>query len=315
MLIAAIGIYLFDILWKIIGIFSDVILVLIFSWLLSFVLEPIVKKINLVTKIPKIIAAILVYVFFFAVIALAIFLLIPTVSNQITTLSKIIPTFLNDAPDFINRLIETFFSSLNNAVSFLPSVAQFLFLTFIVFVISFYLIIDKDRINDELLSLAPTAWHEKIIFFQKVIDNAFASFLRVQLTFGVISGVVTLFILSVFGISFTATASLLAGLFATVPLIGPILAIVPPVFVAFIENPGKAIVIFVILLIIQQFIFNVLGPKLLSGAFKIHPVIVLISFLVGAKIAGPAGAILAIPALGILTVVFRELSRYYLGKK
>lgn len=315
LLIAAVGIYLFGILWQVIGVFSDVIIVLIFSWLLSFMLEPVVKKISQAIRLSKTLAAILVYVFFFFLIALAIFLLIPTVTDQIKTLSEIVPNYLKNAPDFINRWGDMFFSSLNNAIGFLPSVAQFLFLIFIVFIISFYLIVDKEKINDELMSLTPKNWREKIEFFQKVIDNAFSSFLRVQLTFGIISGVLTWLILSILGIQFATTAAVLAGIFAVIPLIGPILAIIPPVFVAFVTEPQRAILIFIILLVAQQFIFNVLGPKLLSGAFKIHPIVVLISFLVGAKIAGPIGAVFAIPVLGILIVVFHELSRYRFESK
>lgn len=315
LLIAAVGIYLLRIVWQVFGTFSDILIILIISWLLSFILEPIVEKIHNISHIPKTISAIITYVIMAGLFGLGIFLLIPIVSSQVETLSKILPSHLQSAPQFVSKWSDTLISSLNNSFSVISSVAQFLFSIFIILILSFYFVIEKDLIHTELFSFIPKKWHQNTRFFLNAIDTSFASFLRVQLLFGVISGIITWIVLKILGVDFAAFASLLSGIFAIIPLVGPILAIIPPILVAFITDPGKAVIAFAILLIAQQVIFNVVGPKLFSKAFKLDPIIILISFLVGGKIAGTMGAIFAIPVLGIIAVVAKKLWRHYLEEK
>jgi predicted PurR-regulated permease PerM len=51
----------------------------------------------------------------------------------------------------------------------------------------------------------------------------------------------------------------------------------------------------------------------MGKAFKLHPIIILLSFVIGAKIAGPLGAVFAIPVLGIIGIIFRELGHYFIN--
>lgn len=310
--IVALSIHLFEIAWQIVGVFSDIIIILVVSWLLSFILEPLVDKINHLAKIPKVWTALIIYIFVLMILTAAVFLFIPAITVQIKSLAEIIPRFLSQSPSFLNRWSDMLISSLNSSITIIPSVAQFFFSIFIVLIISFYFIIDKGKINEEIFCLVPKKWHERLRFFQRIIGQSFASFLRVQLIFGITSGIITWLILRILGIDFAASIAFLAGIFAVIPLIGPFLSLIPPVFIALIADPAKAVIIFIILLIFQQFLFNVLGPRLLGQAFKLHPIVVLLSFLIGLKLGGGVGAILAIPVLGILAVAFRQFYRQLL---
>jgi len=71
----------------------------------------------------------------------------------------------------------------------------------------------------------------------------------------------------------------------------------------------------VILLLAQQIIFNIWGPKFIGKAFKIHPIVVLLSFIVGFKIAGVMGAIFAIPVISIIILVIRDLGHHFISPK
>lgn len=311
-LILAVGIHLFQIGWQILGQFSDILLILVSAWLLSFVLEPVVDFINRLTKLPRIWSTLLTYSLISGIFAAAIFLLIPTVTNQIELLNKILPKFLESAPAYITNLSGALSGYLSNSLLVIASIAQFFFYFFIALIISFYFIVDREKLNNELFDLTPKKWHKNLEFVKTVINSTFASFLRVQIIFGIISGVSTWLILRIIGIDFAATAGLLAGIFAIIPLVGPILAIIPPVFVTILIDPAVTLLVFVILLAIQQVTFNIIGPKLLGRSFKVHPIIILVSFLVGSKIAGGIGAIFAIPVLGIIIIVFRRLGHHFL---
>ena len=171
--------------------------------------------------------------------------------------------------------------------------------------LSFYFIIDQNKINREFFSLVPDTWHETLIFIEKVISDTFISFFRVQFFYGILIATVTWLVMYLFGIGFAVSVAFLAGLFAIVPLIGPLLAIILPVAVALLAGSLKAMLVGVILFIAQQIIFNVIGPRLLGKAFSLHPAIILLSLLIGLKFGGAFGAVFAIPVLGIAVVMIR----------
>ncbi|MCL5970707.1 MAG: AI-2E family transporter [Patescibacteria group bacterium] len=315
LLTIAVGIYLLQFAWGFLGNFSDVIIVLVLSWLLSFVLDPAVDKVSALFKISRTMAAIIIYALLTAIIALTLLLLIPAVSYQFDALSKIVPKYLDNSPKFVQKWDRDLISTLDNAASLIPSVANFLFLLLIVLIISFYLIVDNDKIEKEIYDLIPEKWKKNVKAIEGIINATFASFLRVQITFALINGILTWAVLSILGIDFAASTAVASGILTIIPMIGPILAILPPIFISFIIDPARAIAVFIILLIAQQIIFNIWGPKFMGKVFKVHPIVVLLSFIIGFKVAGIMGAIFAIPVISIVILIIRDLGHHFISSK
>ena len=307
----AVVLYLIGFFWQILNGFSDIIIILLFSWLLSFVLEPTVHKISRITKFSLATSALITYLLVLTALILVVFLFIPVVAGQFEMLSVIIPNYLESSPSFLQKWNENILNSLYGYVAYVPSIASFLFSALIIFIISFYFIVDKKRISSEIYGLIPQKWHDDVIFVRKIVNDTFSSFIHVQLIFGLISGFATWIVLRIFGINFAASLGLLSGVLSAIPVVGPIFAIIPPIVVSLIEDPTKAIFVFAILLVMQQLVFNIWGPKFIGKTFSIHPIIVFISFLLGFKFAGLAGAIFAIPVMSIITIIIRELSYLY----
>lgn len=312
LLTIAVGLYVLQILWQVLGLFSDAIIIVFSAWIVSFILGPLVHRIEKWTRVPKIVAAGIVYTFFFGLLILTVILFIPAISHQMQTLGKVLPQYLASFPVFVNQFTNNSFTYIQNSLPLLPSVAQFLFTVFLVLIVSFYLVIDKDHIQAELYNLLPKKWHHHADFFGELVDSTFGSFLRVQLIFGLVAGIATWILLRILGIDFAASTAVVAGVLTTIPLVGPILGIIPPVFVAFLVDPARGLIVFLVILAMQQVLFNIVGPKLLGNALKLHPIIVLLSFIVGFKLFGPLGAVFAVPVLGILAVILHRLSKHFL---
>ncbi|HSX40286.1 MAG TPA: AI-2E family transporter [Candidatus Saccharimonadales bacterium] len=311
LLIIAVVIYLLQIAWQIFDHFSDIIIMFIIAWLLSFILEPVVQYVSRFTRLSIAWATLIVYISLAVILGGFIYLFTPELTSQFQTLTRIIPDYLASSPKFIQHAADSIFASMNNFVYYVPNVAQFLFSLFITLIISIYFIVDKDHINDEIMVVIPKKWHSDVRYVQRVISDTFASFLRVQLIFGIMAGIATFIVLLAFGVDFAASTAILAGILTVIPLVGPILGIIPPVMVGFITDPSRVIFIFVILLIIQQVIFNVIGPRLMGKTLHLHPVVVLVSFLVGLKVGGAVGGVFAVPVLGAIIIILRQVSRYY----
>lgn len=313
LLIIAVGSYVVSLAWtSVISKFLDLFAVLLSAWLLSFALIPVAGRIQKLLKSSKLIATIITYILILIILSLVSIVYFPIVISQSLSLTGIFPQYLKTAPPVLVSFIESLNSQIGNSVIFIPSVAQFLFSAIITLILSFYFIVDREKINREFYNLVPRPWHDFLHFTEKVINDTFVSFLRVQLFFAISTGVLTWIVLRLFSIDFAASLALLSGVFAFIPLIGPFLALIPPVLVALLSDPVKALMIAGILLVAQQIIFNVIGPKLLGQAFKLHPVIILLSFLVGLQFAGNLGAVFAIPVLGISAVMIRKFGHYLL---
>lgn len=312
LLIVAVGIYIFQAIWQVLGNFSDILVMLISAWLLSFILEPVVDTTTRFLK-SKVYGALLVYLLFLALLGVTMFFFVPQISAQMQALFVVLPKYLSSFPAVVHKWGDIINSSLYSSVFLIPSVANFFFYAAIAVVVSFYFIVDKERINRELYNLLPKKWHKEAYFVQTVINTTFASFLRVQLVFALLAGFTTWFILRILNIDFAASTAVISGVFTIIPLVGPVLAFIPPVIVAAIVDPTRAIIVGVAIIVLQQIIFNVVGPRLMGKAFKMHPIVVLLSLLVGIKIAGGAGAVFAIPALGIILVVIHRLSRHFIN--
>ena len=306
LLVIAVGSYVLGLAWIVLGQFSDILMVILVSWLLSFLLDPVVDMIQKYLRLSKIISTSLTYVLLSAFIVAIGFIYIPLVSSQIIILVNLVPGYLSSAPAILNNLNSSIISQLENSIAIIPSIAQFFFSAFIVLILSFYFIIDQKKLNRELFNLVPKNWHNNLEFTEKVINDTFVSFFRVQFFYGISTALVTWVVLSLFGTGFAISVAFLAGVFAIIPLIGPVLAIILPVLVALLIDPFKALMVGLILFAIQQVIFNIIGPKLLGKAFRLHPAIILISLLIGLKFAGALGAIFAIPILGIGVVMVRK---------
>lgn len=310
LLIIATGSYVFSIAWGVLSKFLDLFVILLSAWLLSFILEPIVEILQKL-KFPKIIATAITYLFVFVLLTVITIAYIPLITSQISMLTQSLPKYLQSAPPIVVSLNKSITGQINNSALLISSLAQFSLLVFITLILSFYFIIDRKKINQEFFDLVPKKWHSFLRFTQKTINETFVSFLRVQLFYGVSSGILTWLVLRAFNIDFAASIALMAGALAFVPLIGPFLALVPPVLLAFLIDPAKALIIGAILLVFQQITFNIVGPKLLGKAFSLHPAIILISFLIGMQFAGALGAVFAIPVLGISAVMIRRFGHYF----
>ncbi|MDO8657179.1 MAG: AI-2E family transporter, partial [Candidatus Levybacteria bacterium] len=313
LLIIAVGSYVLSLAWNLVfSKFLDLFVILLLSWLLSFTLFPVVVRIQKLLKSSKLIATIITYILISIILILVSIVYFPLVASQILSLTIILPQYLKTSPPVLITFIDSLSRQIGNSVVLIPSVAQFLFSAFITLVISFYFIVDKEKINREIFHIIPEKWHGVLRFTEQVINDTFISFLKVQLFYAISTGVLTWIILRLFNIDFAASVAALAGAFAFVPLIGPFFALIPPVLVALLSDPVKALIIGGILIALQQVIFNMIGPKLLGKAFKLHPVIILLSFLIGLKFAGGLGAVFAIPVLGISAVMIRKFGHYLL---
>ncbi|BAZ08463.1 hypothetical protein NIES4071_02680 [Calothrix sp. NIES-4071] len=99
----------------------------------------------------------------------------------------------------------------------------------------------------------------------------------------------------------------LSGILTFIPNIGPTLSTIPPILLALLDSPGKAVAVLVVYIIIQQIESNILTPLIMKREVSLLPAVTLASQLIFATFFGFLGLFLALPLLVITQVWIKEL--------
>lgn len=345
LLIVSASIYLLERLFVLIGLFATPILLFGIGWLFALVLRPAVDRLVGVEvplpyarrqgpwHLPRVVAVFLVYGALLAVLATLIVVLVPVVVPQVTNLS----TTLSDAtteisiwatnleallqqrgfrgdlsavirPEALAQQATTLGSSLvQQSVTIASGLANLMLNLALVLIISFYMTLDGPRINEQALELLPLQWRGPANELSDIVDRTFGGFLRAQLVQSLIYGCANAVLMIALGLPDVALVSALAGVLVFVPLIGGFFAVVPPILVALIQNPGQLLPLIVGLIIMQQIVFNILMPRLMGKIVGLHPLLIFAAILIGAAVAGGWGILFGIPIAGVLAAVLQFL--------
>jgi predicted PurR-regulated permease PerM len=327
--------YLIGLLWQVIETFADIVLLFFLAWLLAFVLEPLVGALVEVVHMPRLAAIGLTYVALLFVLSAAVILLVPALTLQIVEIARNLPTYSERVVNGVTDLQATandwleghgspivfdIKSALNaqeltrrvdalgppiltNAVGFATGAATLLLNVVITLILSFYFMADGARLADALILALPPRAQDDTRFLVANIHRAFAGFLRGQVIQALAGALGTGFIMSILHVDYALLSSVVAGLVLFIPFLGPIIAVFLPVTIAAFTHPEVAVVLFVALLALQQVIFNVLAPRILSHQVGLHPLLVFFAVLTGARVAGVWGTIFGVPIVAVLTTM------------
>ncbi|MBI4320592.1 MAG: AI-2E family transporter [Chloroflexi bacterium] len=340
LLTAIAALYILGLAWSMVMTFSDIIMLFFLAWLLAFVLKPLARFLWLRLGIPRGLAVGTVYLGLLLILFLVGIIVVPIIAFQLAQVAANIPEWSQSLPSVINPLqqeltargvevnLSAFYQSqelarqverigtlvVQNAFGLATGVASFVFATLIVMILSFYIMLDGDRIAEEFTQMVPEKYQDETRYLLESIDRTFGGFLRGQLAQAVIYAAGTSMIMSAAGLPYILLASSLSGIVMIIPFFGPFLALVPPLLIAaFQSSPGTIVLVLVALLVLQQIVLNVLAPKIMSESMGMHPILVFLAILLGAKVAGLAGAIFGVPIVGVVNAMLLFLYRRSAG--
>ncbi|MEW5720386.1 MAG: AI-2E family transporter, partial [Chloroflexota bacterium] len=270
-------------------------------------------------------AVVIVYFVVAIAIILAIALLVPPAIMQLSQIASHLPEYMKEVPKAsswaqneianlgvrlnVEQAVQSALGGLQsyaaeaikNALTILTGLLGFFANLFLVLIISFIIALDGPNIRKIILvNLVPKQYHDEFRFFIESVDRTFGGFIRGQIVQAFIVGIGTAIAMTVLELNFVLVASLFAGLFMLIPLVGPFLALLPPFFVCIVQTPELTVWLVLALFIYQFIIVNVLMPRVMSEAVGLHPLLVFAALLVSVKIAGFWGAFFGIPVAGVL---------------
>ena len=281
-------------------------------------LAPLVNRMS--RYIPRVLAVIILTIIFFGVLVAIGFVIVPPIIIQLKTLAINLPIIISKlGPVYqsIQHSIGNYQEGLFNLSSQLGKISSRLYSTTLGFVsgivavvtilvLAFYMLLEQDAIKNFLHQTVPGERKEKIFEITKKIGQKMGGWLRGQALLMLIVGVADSIALVSLGIPYALTLAVWGGITEVIPYIGPWLGLAPALIIAFTISPLKGLLILIAYVIIQQLESQFLVPKILGKAVGLSPVIIILALLIGAKLMGILGVIIAVPVAAAIAVLIQE---------
>ncbi len=308
------GILLIAFAWLLFQV-KELVIALFASYIIMAALKPAVLWMQN-KKIPRIAAIAVSYVSVLLFLVILIFPLVPFFTEQVNKLIVNFPTFLNNAAEAFGIEIDQ--KSIaqafpveglgKNVFAFAGGVFGGLFSVIIAFVISIYLFIDYNSIRGGFLGFFPKNRREKIGSIVTQIEDKLGAWFRGQIVLSIFIGVVTWVALSFLQLGqYALPLAVLAGILEIVPTVGPMLAAIPAVIIGLSISPSLALILVLVYAGIQILENNILVPRIMQRAVGLSPIAVILGITIGSKFFGIAGALLSIPFISLLIVIYKNI--------
>ncbi len=310
---------------------SDMLYTLILSIIIAYALNPIINYLEK-KNIKRFKGVLIVYLSIVAILIILAVSVIPKSGKEIKRLANDLPFYFDQLSNMIDGLYTRYYSALGglppmfqgietvimenivklenlianglkNFVGGVLNVASKVVSIVLTPILTLYFLVDKDYFKDKIAKLIPKKHRKDILYLASTIDISLTQFIKGRLIMSLYIGVATTILLLIMGIDFAVVIGVITGLFDIVPYIGPFLGYIPAVFFAAISKPIKALWVSIFFVLIQWIENNVLAPKIIGENMGMHPMLILLSIIIGGGVFGVLGMILSVPVVAIVRII------------
>lgn len=324
------------VLWVISKI-TGIILLLVLSIFFAYFVSPLVEFLRRPwtiggrrIEIPKVLAIALAYLIILTVIVFAVFVLLPTLSNQFPQFAEqaksywksfgdrtqdivkyshrmpqpVVDAVNNTVPKVVDKVSETATEFATAALGYVVYIPWLILIP----ILAFFLLKDAESFRRSALLMLPRGrWRWRGDEFFQDINSTLAAYIRAQLTACLVIGIICSIGFTVLALPGGLVMGVLAGIFEFVPLVGPLtIALLASLLAIFHAGPFNAFLVLLFLGVLRIVHDYVIYPRLIGQGIHLHPLAVIFAILAGEKLAGVAGIFLAIPVVAIITVSYRH---------
>lgn len=212
----------------------------------------------------------------------------------------------------LQAILNQTLSVIGTVTGAVTNVVSILFQLFFVILLSFLILLEVPHFYKTFFTGLPKPYRREYGLLTIRIIKVWNSFLRGEATFAIIIGVLTWIQLELMGIPGASVLGIFTGAVSLIPSVGGFIALIPlsivPLFqgsttITGVETLPLTITVLAINIVIQQVIWNVLGPKIIGDAVSVPLPFIIIGLFVGASVGGILGAFLISPILGTVKVI------------
>jgi predicted PurR-regulated permease PerM len=282
-------------------------------------------------KIPRLLAALMLYLGLAGSIVLFLSLVIPYFSFEVAQLTQNLPAFLTKLSgaldqaqqgsvakyfDFINEIqnfLEAFSSFLasnsQSALNLIISLFGGVFSFIAVIILSFYLVVMPQGIPQFIDSVVPEKYEDYVVDLWQRSERKVGRWLQGQLLLALSVGLLVFIGLSLLGVKYALILGVIAMLLELIPVAGPVISAIPGVALAFLDSSSLGLWTLGLYVIIQQVESHIFTPLILGKSIGLNPITVMLALLIGFKLAGILGVILSVPVAVVIVEILNDISK------
>lgn len=313
----------------------DILIMLVISILIAFIFDPIVSFFQR-KGIKRIYSILAVFLLSVVVLSFGFSVLVPKIitqfnaisknfteenvtlfiTNTLTSLESIFP-FIDvqqTTNKFSTYLSEMIVGSVDNVSQIVTSLFSILAIMVIVPFMTFFILKDKTSIIKGIINIMPNKYFEVSYSVLKKMAKQLGRFVRGWILDAFIVGFLSAIGLTILGIDNSVTIGFIAGVGHLIPYFGPVIGGLPAIIIAIIQFGDFSMLpsIIVMFVIVYTFDNGFIQPNVFSKSTDLHPLIIILLILLGSKLLGILGMLLAVP---VATVVKTAAKEIYFGYK
>lgn len=184
-----------------------------------------------------------------------------------------------------------------------------------VLVVSFYFLLDGHRIRDSIIKLFPRRMQARCHIMAQQMDSSLQAFFRGQIVLGLLFGGIMIGVYFALGIHYALILGVFLAVWEIVPVIGPPIGFIPAAIVVAIDGMdtipvnrfAQILILFAVFNGFQWLKDNLVAPRYIGNVIGLHPVMIFIAIMIGARLDGMLGIIFSLPAACVLNVLCNNL--------
>ncbi len=267
-------------------------------------------------------ATLFCFLMLFVVSGVFLFVMGDLVVSQVEDLVDKAPTYLSDSTDWVNdtfdtdittdditNQIESYQDDLTDVarnlggrvLSVTGTLVGLIFQGFTVALFSYYMTSQGPQLRRNVCSVLPQRNQRTVLLLWELAIQKTGGWIYSRLMLAVLSSVCTWLFLTIVGVPSPLALALWVGLISQfIPAIGTYLAGALPVLIALLNDPITALWVLIFILVYQQIENYLFAPKITAQTMDLHPAVAFGAAIVGGTLLGPMGAIMALPAAGVV---------------
>lgn len=292
----------------------------------------------------KALAILTVYLLAAAVVAVLVQLVLPQVVRSVELFVYNVPYYLSNLNDLSQKIVsrlhldsrvmgslidtydelvrqagDTLYRRLPDLFNLGVALGSGVISGFTALIASIYMLYSKENLVRLLKRLVyafvPTDKARVFLGYCRKSNQIFSAFLNGKIIDSAIIGMLCFFLSCLIKIPFAILVSVIVGVTNIIPFFGPIVGAVPCLMILLIVDPFGALRFFILIVALQQFDGNILGPKILGDSTGLSPLLVLAAIVAGGGLFGFLGMVLGVPACAVLYSILRDVTALKLRRR
>jgi len=314
-------------------VFFTVLSLFFAAFAIAYVLNPLVVFLTR-NRAPRSTAVLVIFLIIFGGLALLAVGLLPSVITELQVLMEEVPAYTLRLQEFLEQvhrdyhrfnlpeglrvvidesvegLEEALLGLFENLLVGIPGFFKRFIILLLLPILVYYFLRDFDSFRQGVKEGIPAAYRRRATLLAREMDRTLGAYLRGILLISALVGFLSYLGLLILRVDFALLLAIIIGATNLIPFFGPIIGAVPAVIVALLASPLLALKVVALVFVIQQVESQILSPPILGRRLGLHPLVILLALILGGRLFGLPGLLVAVPLAACVKISLGHLSRW-----